>query len=103
MKKLLVFIMAITTISSISAATHTAKSVDFYQDSSCTEMTNLYSEDEFIRFAAKEIISDLGQDVCSKVQSLESLEFGELAGPEQISAVQFGKLIESIHTIYISE
>ena len=100
MKRLILLATALTSISSVSANINTIKSVDFYQDSSCSEMLNTNSEDPFIRFAANEIISDLGKDICSNVQSLESLESGEMAREGEISAVQFGKLIESIHSSY---
>lgn len=100
MKKLILLAITFASITSISASTSTLKSVDFYQDSPCSEMLNVNSEDEFIRFAANEIISDLGKDICSNVQSLESLESGEMARDGEISAVQFGKLIESIHNAY---
>ncbi|GEM_PF-5776930 len=103
MRQLLLSIITLVSISNASALTYTPKPVDFYQDISCTEMTNLQSEDEFIRFAAKEITTDLGTDVCSRVQSLESLYNDEEASPGEISAVQFGKLIESIHSFYTSE
>ncbi|WP_372651728.1 hypothetical protein [Halobacteriovorax sp.] len=100
MKKLILLAAAFTSIASVSANVETSKSIDFYQDAPCSEMINLNSEDEFIRFAANEITRDLGKDVCSRVQSIESLEFGEMAREGEISAVQFGKLIESIHNAY---
>ncbi len=95
--------MLLMSFANTSANINTPKPLEFYQDISCHEMTNLYSEDEFIRFAANEIITDLGKDICSKVQPIDSLEFGEEAKEGQVSAVQFGKLIESIHTLYTSE
>ncbi|ATH07350.1 hypothetical protein BIY24_05185 [Halobacteriovorax marinus] len=104
MKKLMLLVATVMSLSSIHGAEiKTEKSLSFYQDLSCFEITNIHSEDSFIRFAASEIITDLGKDVCSRVQSIESLEYGDEARSGEISAVQFGKLVESIHTLYTSE
>ena len=103
MKKLLLLALALVSLTNVSAANTTEKSVNFYQDISCYEMTNLDSDDEFIRFAAREIVQDLGKDVCSRVQSMHSAEFDEHVDEGLISFVQYGKLIESIHTLYTSE
>jgi hypothetical protein len=104
MKKLL--LLTVLLLSNFAHAE--LKDFDHYMNKTCEEMTNKDSQDEFIQFTSKEILSDLGPDFCSKVVE-SSDEFNDLidqqertATSQRVGPAEFGKLIDSLYQYYES-
>lgn len=104
MKNTLILCLLLTS----SFAQAELKDFNHYASKSCQEMTNLNSEDQFIQFTAKEIRDDLGVEFCSKVASSEH-EMTELIfederefNRDQVSPVEYGRLIDSLYQYYQS-